>query len=255
MGQPRDVQQWDAWELEVLDFYPLLGTAWVQRQYRKRGIIRSAYSIRHKASRLKLPRLLTEEFTYASEITAEAGTTPPALHEWLSYRDWRKHCRLLGGRLLVPEIIARYYLHAERLDSRPRGYWGTERTAEYLGLSAYAVRANVPHVQYGRTRYYDPAEVEAYKTMMDTQQPPPRHIPLREIIPPTERTERQAQWFKANGTPAKRAARPTPGGRQTALYVHEDAARQFLSAKGHRAEVVETLIRKAQQVSLLKSQK
>lgn len=247
MGQQqRDVQQWTAWELEILDFYPLLGTAWVQRQYRKRGIHRSAYSIRHKASRLKLPRLLSEEYTYASDITAEAGTTPQALHEFLKARQWRGHCRMLGGRLLVPELIARYYLHADRLDSRPRGYWGTERAAEYLQLHPDTVRAHVPHVQHGRTRYYNPADVEEYRQMMHDQQPPPRHVPLRPLAAAVgTTTTRAAYWCKANNAAATKCGK---GRSRAAYYVHEDAARQFLTAQGHRAELIETLIRKAQQV-------
>ena len=126
-----------------MDFYPLMGGRWLQRQYQKRGSKRTAYSIRHKASRLKLAGL-SGPYTYATEIAAEAGVGTYAIHRFLRYHGWRKHCRLLGGRLLVPELIARFYLHGDRIDTRPKGYWGTARAADYAGVSAPTLVKTIP---------------------------------------------------------------------------------------------------------------
>ena len=253
MTEPhRHTDDWEAWELDILEFYALLGGPWVRRELAKRGRHRSAYSIRHHASRLKLPERLTDEYVYASEITAEAGTTPQAIHAWLRARGWRKHCRMMGGRLLVPELIARYYLHEQRVSERPRGYWGSARAADYLGVDPATVPHYVQPVQHGRTRYYNPDDLEDARRQMQARQPPANYVPLRPLTGPGTPYQQAKAWLKAHGTPAQQYGL---GKRRAPLWVHEDAARQFLSARGHHDEMVETLIRKAVLIGMAKSQK
>lgn len=64
---------------------------------------------------------------------------------------------------------------------------------------------------------------------------------LRDLAPPGGRQTDARDWFSANATPPTRHGK----GRTAALYVPEDAARRFLTAKGHHDEQVETLLRRA----------
>jgi len=90
----------------------------------------------------------------------------------------------------------------------------------------------------GKTLYYEPHSVQQYRDNRLARQARPNELQLYALQ-------------RATGINVHRDARHLPStmrvqaGARPARYTTQDAAREFLTARGHRAEMVETLLRKA----------
>lgn len=243
----RETQEWADWELDVLEkHHALYGTAYVQGKLAKRGSIRSDYSVRHKASRLGLS-LGLRELTPLYRVAEEAGVTTGAVLNWVNRKGILKHCPKRGGQRHLPAPAVQLYLHEHRVPGRPAGWWGINRSAAEVGVHRTTLVRHVDYVEFAGVKFFDPILVRLYaEQVRRTLTPPPRHVPLRPLAGVGHRLQKAKHWCKTNGKPPQ----PYGKGRQAALYVHEDTARAFLTAQGHRADMVETLLRRAQQADL-----
>ena len=237
----RETQPWAEWELALLEvWHPLKGTAHVQALLAKRGVQRSDYSIRHKASRLGLSHGL-KELTPLPQVAREAGVTGQAVRNWVRRKGLGKHCPKRGGVRHLPAPVVQLYLHEHRVSGRPTGWWGINRAAAEAGVHPTTLVRHVDYVTFAGVKFFDPILTRLYgEQVRRAATPPPRHVRLRDLAPPGRRQTQAHEWFKANASPARYGK-----GRKAPLYVHEDAARAFLTARGHHAEQVETLLRRA----------
>lgn len=235
-GPGRKVEEWTDEELSLLEsLYCLEGSGLIARLTG-----RTADSIRQKATRLQL-RAEMKDYTLASEVRQQAGVDESAVRKWIDRHHYRPHCRTWGRQLLMPAPMVRLYLHETRADARPPGTWGRARTADHLGCAISRIPTTLSYRTVGRTRFYDPQEV----TMHRTPAPPRTMIRLRDIHPHTGPTWRRAvEWLQDAGHRIETYPRQVRG--KPAHYINETAARHFLSARGHREEMVDTLLRKAQ---------
>ena len=230
----REVQAWADWELELLESrYCLDGSAVIMA---RTG--RSADSIRQKATRLQL-RAEMDDYTPASDVRRLAGVTERAVRLWIDDHHYRHHTRTWGRLVLLPAPMVRLYLHDTRTDKRPAGWWGRARTADHLNCEISTLPKTLTYRTVGRTRYYDPHEVR----MHTTPAPPATLIRLRDIHPKTGPAwTRALHWLAKAGHSVERFPRYAQG--KPSPYINETAARAFLTARGHREEMVETIIRR-----------
>lgn len=233
----RQVREWTEAEMELLElYYALEGIAYIAQ---RTG--RSADSIRQQATRLNLAEEM-QEYTPMPALTREAGVSEEAVRLWLNRRGYRPLCRTWGRLLLVPAPAVRLYLHETRVARRPKGWWSSARAAAELQVSVPTLRTLLTPRTHGRTDYYDPQEVRALMTQLHNH-PPMTAIRLRDLTGPGNKRQQALRWLRQSGhTPATYRH---PQTKQSAHYVSQDAARAFLTAKGHREEMVETLLRKA----------
>lgn len=251
----RETQEWTDWELDLLEKYHALhGTAHVQAHLARRGVSRSAYSIRHKASRLGLSHAMLE-FHPLPDVQDEAGVTREAVYMWLTRTGYRQHCRWWGPDLLIPAPAVALYLHERRVPARPRGWWGTARTADFLGVTVDAVqymvrRGHLDAVQCGTTYFIDPHDAHAWRN--SRPRAPQTHVKVRALAAALgiHKDTLRAQ-LRTAGVRLTEYAQP---GDRPALYTPATAARQFLSARGHHDEQVETLLRRALALDTARSQ-
>lgn len=249
----RETQAWADWELDLLEkHHALHGTAFVQAKLARRGVTRSQFSIRHKASRLGLSHAM-QEFTPMVDVAQEAGVTPQAVHWWLTKHGYRRHCRTWGRELLVPAPVVALYLNERRAPGRPRGWWGVARTADTLGCEVRNVyhlihAGKIDAVQHGKTFFIDPYSVRNHQQKQHGQAHATEvkvvHVARLLGVSPQYATRR----LKELQVPTRLAR--CPGGRGPALHMSEAHAQAFVSAGSFRADVLDTLIRKAQAVDL-----
>lgn len=238
----REVHEWTEAELDYLErFYALHGSAFIRARFPHL----SPDAIRQQASRLALADDM-REFTPAREVRQEAGVSEAAVLLWVSRRGYRSHCRTWGRAVLLPLPVVRLYLHERRVAVRPRGRWGSARAAEHAGVSIPTILKAVPHEMHGHTAYFRPEDVMTYAALL--QAPPTNHVLLRALTGPGTARQQAEKWLKANGYPVRQFE---PNSRAP-LYVHADHARAFLSARGHREEQVETLLRRALALDVVK---
>lgn len=204
-------------------------------------------AVRQMATRLNLAEDLLE-FTPAAQVAEEAGVEVQSIRKYLRARGYRRHCRVYGRTLLLPLPVVRLYLTERRVPARPRGWWGTARTAAHLGVSVQhvqrlIVRGQLDAVQHGRTYYVDPHSLPVLTP------PPPLAVPVAALAAELGITpsclHRQLRRQACPVVVPPRTVEPAP----TAYTTHE-AARRFLTARGHHAEQVETLLRRAVQLRL-----
>lgn len=234
------VQEWAEWELALLEArYCLDGLAFIQSKTH-----RSRDSIRRKASNLDLSSEM-RTYTPIADVAKQAGVTPQSVWQWLAQHDYRQHCRMWGRCLLMPLPAVNLYLDRLiiRRNTRPAGWWGTARAAEYLSLNAHvlrchAARGDVTAARVRKTLYFDPHSVREYRETRLAHQPRPNEVQMNALATVSGFNS----WRDAKHLPTSMRVQP---GTRPARYTTHDAARSFLTARGHREEMVETLLRKA----------
>ena len=239
-GPGRVVQEWAEWELALLEArYCLDGLAFIQGKTN-----RSRDSIRRKASNLDLSSEM-RIFTSVADVAREAGVNPKSVWQWLDLHGYRRHCRHWGRELLMPLPAANLYLTRTmpRRVARPAGWWGVYRVAEALTCTPGHVHNHIraghlTAVSVRRTVFVEPHSVREYQLTQHAAQPRPNELRVRDLA-------------AATGLHAYRDLKDLPRtmrvhpGTRPARYTTQDAARSFLTARGHREEMVETLLRKA----------
>lgn len=241
----RETQEWPEFALDLLEArYSLEGGAAVQVMLAERGFRVSQWAIRHKASRLDLADDM-REFTPAADVARDAGVDTASVTRWVESHGYTRHCRTWGRALLLPLPAVRLYLtgNVPRAVRRPSGWWGVQRTAAHLDLSpprvvAYANRGELIAVRLGRTLYYDPHAVRAYQEARVILAPRPNEVPLRLLA-------RAAGLNVHRDMQALPRVTRHPAGQRPAHYTTTEHARAFLTAWGHREEMVETVLRRA----------
>lgn len=230
--------EWSDDELAYLEsHYGLLGPAHVATH-----LWRSLNSVKQMATRLDLASDM-REFVPLPDVAREAGVRTSTVHQWIDHHHYRRHTRTWGGNLtLMPLPMVRQYLHANRVSTRPPGWWGSARAAETIGCTLPTLTTlNLTRRTHGRTDYYDPHEVQQMAQTY-TNTPPRTYVRLRDVHRSEHRAGRLTHWLKTQGHPVHTYRHPSTN--QQATYTSADAARAFLSAKGHREDMVETLLRK-----------
>lgn len=237
----RVTLEWPDFAIDTLEaYYCLEGGASVQARLAKRGFTTSQYSIRHKASRLDLSSDMLE-FTPIYDVARDAGVTRRAVELWLEAHDYARFCRYFGPALLLPLPAVRLYLPARRAPRRPAGWLGIEQAAERLQIHPSRVRRLcaallLPSVTVRGVTYVDPY---ALPPALPTS-PPPGYVRLMTLAAAAG-LDRKALTDLPSVSVKTGAGRP-------AYYTSSSNARAFLSARGHRQEQVETLLRKALEV-------
>lgn len=235
---------WAEWELDILEaYYSLEGGAAVRARLAKRGSIRKEFSIRHKASRLDLSSDM-QEFTPARTVAKEAGVDTKQVVRWVERSGHRKHCRTWGRALLLPAPLVRLYLHTRipRRATRPKGWWGEAKTAEFLHMTRrrlwqHAARNTLTAVRVEKTMFYDPHSVQQLADARRAALPRPHELPVRSLA-----AAAGLNVARDLATLPKTTRHPVGG--RPAHYTTADAARAFLSKWGHRQEYIDTLVRR-----------
>lgn len=239
----RETHEWTDAELAYLEsFYVLRGGAFIRAKYPAL----TPNAIRQMATRLNLADDL-REYTPLQDVAEEAGVTEFAVYHWLHARPWaRKHCRRWGRVFLMPTPVVSLYLTACRAPARPRGWWGTARAADFLGVDLRTVqkwaRAGVlDAVQCGRTLFIDPHS--AHQVQAELRSVPGLAVQVNSLANVLGLSnEGLRQILIRDGWPTVKCSQQ---GLRVALYLFEKDARAFLSARGHRGEQVETVLRRA----------
>lgn len=221
----------------------------MQERLARRGLLVSQYALRHKASRLDLSSDMAE-FIPLSVVADDAGVHPNAVGQWLERQNYRKHCRTWGKLVLIPLPAVRLYLATRipRAKERPKGWLplkaaAQSRKVDPKTLCDDAHAGRVLAVRVGKDVFIEPTSARNLTTAL----PLPRAglIPLGPLsVAAGTNRDNARQWAKRHGHPVIRAASKTAA-HHPAAYTSAEAARAFLSARGHRAEQVETLLRKA----------
>ncbi|KQR22900.1 hypothetical protein [Deinococcus sp. Leaf326] len=234
----RETHEWTDAELATLEaHYCLRGGAFVRARHPNL----TPNAIRQMATRLNLADDL-REYTPARQLAQEAGTTRTALWQWLARRPWaRRHCRMWGHELLLPAPVVALWLPSRRRAHRPRGWVGVKQAASLLGVGLVGIvhrqcaAGELDAVKVRGEWFVDPACLPA---RLPTA-PPPNHISVQALAAVSEISPKA--WHA--GVPEKVTVKRSTG--RPACYAHERQARHFLTARGHRAEQVETLLRRA----------
>lgn len=219
-------------------YYVLKGSAYVMARHP--GL--TPDGIRQMASRLNLAEELTE-YTPLVDVAEEAGVSHQAVWAWVGRNGYRRFCRQLGHRLLIPLPVVRLYLTAQRVARRPRGWWGSARAAEHLGVTTRTLRrmidaGTVNAVRHGKTDFIDPHSL-----------PPRAPAPPLDAVSLAELSRLIPLHNSQLGRELKRAGHPVTvycGLRKgCAAYTTAEAARRFLTERGYREELVEVYLRRA----------
>lgn len=246
----RVTLEWPEFAIDLLEaYYSLEGGASVQARLAKRGFVTTQFSIRHKASRLDLSSDMAE-FIPLSVVADDAGVHPNAVGQWLERQDYRKHCRTWGKLVLIPLPAVRLYLATRipRAKQRPKGWLPLKAAAAVRGvtcstLSDDAHAGRVQAVRVGKDVYVEPTSAKNLSTTL----PLPRAglIPLGPLsLSAGHHRAAALKWCQQHGHPVTKAASRAHAYRPAA-YTSPDTARAFLSARGHRQEQIETLLRRA----------
>jgi hypothetical protein len=232
----RETHEWTDAELATLEaHYCLRGGAFVRARHPNL----TANAVRQMATRLNLADDL-REYTPLRDVARDAGVTEHRVREWLRTYPWAsRHCRKWGRVLLLPAPVVRLLLPSTRRVARPRGWLGSEQAAERLGVNGSLVRrlcltGVLEAVQVRGEWFVDPACLPARKPTA----PPPNHISVQALAQVSEINAKAWHAGVERVTVKRAVGRP-------ACYAHERQARHFLTARGHRAEQVETLLRRA----------
>lgn len=236
----RHTHEWTDAELDYLaQHYALRGTAFIRARYPHISVD----SARQMATRLSLADDL-REYRPLREIAKEAGVTPQSVRDWLSSRPWAsKHVRTWGRDTLLPTPVERLYLSEQRRSSRPRGWLTSPQVAQRLNVSAVTVRQMCSEnaLTCALVRgvvYVDPQDLPAPRQTT----PPPNAVTLAALASVAGEhltTLHRSKAIRVIGTVHR------PAGGRPGRYTTADHARQFLTARGHHAEQVETIIRRA----------
>lgn len=236
----RYTHEWTDEELDYLSaHYCLRGSAFIRAKYPHL----TANGCRQQATRLNLSEDM-HEYTDLNTVAREAAVAPQSVRDWLAIRPWaRRACLTYGRMTLMPLPVIRLYHPAHRRTYRPKGWLTAEQAAQRLRIHPSRVRrlckaGRLPCALVRGVMYIDPY----------TLPPPlPSAAPLNYVSLPA--------LAVVTGLHRKTFDRGLPErikvhGHKTrpACYVHERHVRQFLTAREHRAEQVETIIRRAQAI-------
>lgn len=244
----RHTHEWTDAELDFLAaHYALRGTAFIRAKYPNLTID----GIRQMATRLSLSDDL-REYRPAAEIAKEAGTEGRALIAWINRRPWAaRHLRTWGRETLVPAPVERLYLHAHRRPSRPRGWITVQQAAQSMAVTPRTVHAacqtgSIECVEARGAIYVDPLSLPRPRIT----RPPPNALTFAALSAASgEYATTIHRKVQAAGTVHN------PAGGRPGRYTTADHARQFLTARGHHAEQVETIIRRAIALSVTSDMK
>lgn len=238
----RQTHEWTPEELDFLtQWYVLRGSAFIRARYPHL----SSDACRQMATRLNLREDL-QETRSIREVAREAGVTPRAVQRWLSVRPWaRKVCTGAGLALRIPAPVERLYLTDTRRAVRPRGWLTTQQASARLNVSAHTVTrhchaGSLTCVLVRGALYVDP---HTLPHPMSTT-PAPGHVTLPALATATG-LHPQVIARKVTTTGVVKT------GRRPAKVTSSDHARSFLSARGYALDLIETIIRRAQQVDAL----
>lgn len=233
----RETHEWTDAELDFLEtWYVLRGSAFIRARYPHL----SADACRQQATRMYLADDL-RELHPIREVARDAGVTVRAVLDWLSRRKWAaRRCWGTGVNTLLPLPVVRLYHPATRLTRRPTGWLTSVQAAERLNITPYSVRRRCASgaltcAAVRGVMYVDPQSLTAPVTT-----PPPAHVSALSVAAAAGEHRKTLQRAVAQHVLVKldKARSPT-------AFIHESQARQFLSSRGHRAETVETLLRRA----------
>lgn len=238
----RQTHEWTPEELEYLTaWYVLRGSAFIRAKYPH---ITSDMA-RQMATRLNLREDL-QETRSIRDVAREAGVHPNSVLSWLSTRPWaRKACSGAGHHTRIPAPVERLYLTDTRRAVRPRGWLTAQQAARHLNttdrtITRHCHAGSLTCVLVRGALYVDPLTLP-HPTPAT---PAPGHVTLPALA-------------AAAGLHPQIIARKvtTTGvvktGRRPARVTSSEHARSFLSARGYALDLIETIIRRAQQVDAL----